>query len=46
VSKREGYLVIRTIGFDGVLSLSANFLVDLVEVLGVGMILLGGFCKV
>lgn len=40
---RDNYSVTWTIGFDYVLSLSAFRLVDLIEAICVGVILLGGF---
>jgi hypothetical protein len=44
--ERGGYPVILIVGFDDVLSLGAICLVDLVEVMGVGVIWLCVFCKV
>jgi hypothetical protein len=38
----RGYPTIWTVDFDGVLSLSTICLVNLVEVMGVGVIFLGG----
>jgi hypothetical protein len=47
VSKGEcGLFNDLNVSFDCVLSLSANCLVDLVKVMGIGGIWLGDFCKV
>jgi hypothetical protein len=44
--RMKGYLAIWTVGFDGVLSLGAIYLVNLVEVMVVNVILLDEFYKV
>jgi hypothetical protein len=38
--------VVLTISFDGVLSLDVIYFVDLVDVMGIWMIWLSGFCEV